>query len=122
MRELMPDRSTTRDATALPDARGPFSEGMLDLLAGGGVAARRPSPPKDPLGDDDLHLALFLAYELHYRGLPGVLDEREWDPRILAVRLELEGLFELALRRAIEHREAEPEEVRCRRSSNARRP
>jgi hypothetical protein len=84
---------------------------MLELLAGGGPAARRPSPPEDPLGDDDLHLALSLAYELHYRGLPGVHDDREWDPRILAVRRELEGLFEAGLRRAIEHREVEPEEV-----------
>lgn len=111
MRELILDRSTALDGKALPRARGPFSERMLDLLAGGGVAARRPSPPEDPLGDDDLHLALSLAYELHYRGLPGVHDDREWDPRILAVRPELEGLFEAALRGAIEHRKVEPEGV-----------
>jgi hypothetical protein len=111
MRELILDRSTALDGQGLPRARGPFSEGMVDLLAGGGVAARRLPPPEDPLGDDDLHLALSLAYELHYRGLPGVHDDREWDPRVLAVRLELEGMFEAGLRQAIEHREVEPEEV-----------
>jgi hypothetical protein len=111
MRELMLDRSKARDATALPRARGPFSEEILDLLAGGEVATRRPSPPEESLGDDDLHLALYLAYELHYRGLPTVRDDREWDPRILAVRRELEAVFEAGLRRAIERREGKAEGV-----------
>lgn len=111
MRELMLDRSTAPDATALPRARGPFSEVILDLLTGPGNEGRRSSPPQDPLGDDDLHLALYLAYELHYRGLPGVDDDREWDPRILGVRHELEALFEAALRREIEVRDLEPADV-----------
>ena len=111
MRELMLDRSTARDATALPRARGPFSAVILDLLTGPGNEGRRSSPPQDPLGDDDLHLALYLAYELHYRGLPGVDDDREWDPRILGVRHELEALFEAALRREIEVRDLEPADV-----------
>lgn len=111
MRELMVDRSTAGDATALPRARGPFSEVILDLLTGPGIEIPRSSPPQDPLGDDDLHLALYLAYELHYRGLPGVDDDREWDPRILGVRHELEASFEAALRREIEVRDLEPADV-----------
>jgi hypothetical protein len=111
MRELMLDRSRATDARALPRARGPFSEEVLELLAGGGVDHRRPSPPEDPLGDDDLHLALYLAYELHYRGLPSVPDDMEWAPRILAVRRELEAVFEAGLRHAIERREGETEGV-----------
>jgi hypothetical protein len=111
MRERMLDRSTARDGTALPRARGLLSEQILDLLAGDLVETRRPSPPEDPLGDDDLHLALYLAYELHYRGLPCVRDEREWDPRILAIRHELEAMFEAGLCRAIDRRDVEPEEV-----------
>jgi hypothetical protein len=111
MRELMLDRSISRDATALPRARGPFSEEVLELLAGGGVDHRRPSPPEDPLGDDDLHLALYLAYELHYRGLPSVPDDMEWAPRILAVRRELEAVFEAGLRHAIDRREREAEGI-----------
>jgi hypothetical protein len=111
LRELMPDRSTTRDAPALPGARGPYSEAILKLLSVGEVEDRRPSSPEDPLGDDDLHLALYLCYELHYRGLPGVDDDREWDPGILRVRHELEALFEAGLRRAIEIRTVEPADV-----------
>ena len=53
------------------------------------------------MGDDDLHLALYLCYELHYRGLAGVPEEREWDPGTLAFRRELERSFEGALRSAV---------------------
>jgi hypothetical protein len=111
MRELTLDRSTARGATALPRARGPFSEAILEFLTGAGAEDPGTSPPDDPLGDDDLHLALYLAYELHYRGLPGVDDDREWDPRILGVRHELEALFEAALRREIEVGDLEPADV-----------
>jgi len=51
----------------------------------------------DPLGDHDLQLALYLCYELHFRGLPGVDDRWEWDPGLLAWRRELEDAFEAAL-------------------------
>ena len=111
MRDLMTDRSTTRAARLLPRARGPSSEAILELVGGGEVDDRRPSSTEDPLGDDDLHLALYLCYELHYRGLPGVDDDREWDPRILGVRRELEASFLGGLRRAIEIREVEPADV-----------
>lgn len=111
MRELMLDRSTGRDGGAMPRARGALSEEILHLLAGGKARAERPRTPEDPLGADDLHLALYLAYELHYRGLPGVSDDLEWDPRILAVRQELEAAFEAGLRRAIGHREVEGGDV-----------
>jgi hypothetical protein len=55
----------------------------------------------DLLLDDDLQLALFLMYELHYGGLEGVPDTWEWDPRLLAVRLPMEREFEDALRHAV---------------------
>ncbi len=111
MRDLMLDRSRTWDAQVLPSARGPFSEKILDLLAGGAVPSERTSPPEDPLGDDDLHLALYLAYELHYRGLPGVPDDLEWDASILGLRRRLESMFEASLRRTIGRLEVEPGEV-----------
>ena len=53
--------------------------------------------PADPLADEDLQLALYLCYELHYRGLPGVADEWEWEPSLLALRRDLEACFEAAL-------------------------
>jgi hypothetical protein len=111
MSDLMLDRSKTRDGKALPRPRGPFSEEIIGLLWGAGVRSERPPPPEDPLGDDDLHLALYLAYELHYRGLPGVRDDLEWDARLLAVRRGIESLFEAGLRRAVGHREVEPRHV-----------
>jgi len=111
MRELMLDRSTAREATPPAKARGPFSEAILELLRGGDVEGRRPPAPEDPLGDDDLHLALYLAYELHYRGLPGIDDDREWDPPLLEVRRELEEVFESGLRNKIQVSEAETVDI-----------
>ena len=51
----------------------------------------------DAVLDDDLQLALFLLYELHYRGLDGVDDRWEWAPDLLRLRGELEETFEAAL-------------------------
>ncbi len=72
---------------------------MLALFAGGSVSAHPVPVPDDPLGDDDLQLGLALAYELSYRGLPGVRDTMEWEPAVLATRRILEEAFEAALRR-----------------------
>jgi hypothetical protein len=91
---------------ALPSARGPLSEGLLDLLRGAppGSLADLPSLhplPDDPLADDDLQLALYLCYELHYRGFDGVDERWEWDPGLLGWRAGLEAAFEAALRTAV---------------------
>jgi len=51
----------------------------------------------DPYGDD-LQLALYVCYELHYRGFAGVRPELEWDPPLLTVRGALEDRFLTALR------------------------
>jgi Iron-containing redox enzyme len=53
--------------------------------------------PADPLSDEDLQLALYVCYELHYRGLPGVSDDWEWEPSLLALRRRLEARFEAGL-------------------------
>src|SRR5205085_3590268 len=50
-------------------------------------------------------------YELHYRSFAGVDERWEWDPRLLAVRAELEGLFEAALRRSVAVKRVEPGSV-----------
>jgi hypothetical protein len=54
------------------------------------------------LADDDLHLTLYLLYELHYRGLDGVDERWEWDPALLELRARLEAVFEDGLARALE--------------------
>jgi hypothetical protein len=82
----------------LPE-RGPLSATASALLRGAPAA-----PPavevSDALTDDDLHLALSLCYEVHYRALEGVDDLAEWDPQVLAFRADLERRFERGLREA----------------------
>jgi hypothetical protein len=53
--------------------------------------------PADPYGDD-LQLALYTCYELHYRGFSGVADSWEWDPGLLRLRAAMEHRFLTALR------------------------
>ena len=83
-------------APPVPQPRGQISAAVLALLRGG-----RPDLPgldgADPYGED-LQLALYCCYELHYRGFAGVDDEREWDPALLGLRRDLERLFLGALR------------------------
>jgi hypothetical protein len=57
-----------------------------------------PQPVADPIGNEDLQLALYLSYELHYSDLAGVDPAWEWDPGLLAFRASLERPFEAALR------------------------
>ena len=88
-------------APDLPRPRGPLSAAVLDHLRGLPAALDTADPgAADPWGED-LQLALYCCYELHYRGFAGVADDREWDPALLAVRRELEGAFEGALRAAV---------------------
>jgi hypothetical protein len=87
---------------SLPAARGDASALLLEHLP----EPVHELPPVavdlgDALADDDLHLALYLCYELHYRGLPGVDERWEWEPSLLAARREWEDLFEQALLRSV---------------------
>jgi hypothetical protein len=99
------------DGGSLPGSRGPLSHRALALLREEEPGPVHPLACDDALGDDDLHLALYLCYELHYRGLPGIPDEREWDPAVLAFRRDLETLFEAALVRACPRRQVPASEV-----------
>lgn len=84
---------------ALPQPRGELSESLLAELTRPvhPLVSPRVATPADPLGDEDLQLALYCCYELHYRGLPGVADEWEWEPSLLALRRDMEAAFEAAL-------------------------
>src|SRR5947209_14787959 len=87
----------------LPAPRGELSEGLLGALVtpGGSVAGLAIPAADDPLADEDFQLALYLCYELHYRGLPGVDDRWEGEPSLLALRGALELAFERALLKAV---------------------
>ena len=56
-------------------------------------AARLAAAVEDLLADDDLQLALYICFELHYRSFSGIDSEWEWDPSLLAVRAVLEAAF-----------------------------
>ena len=101
--------------SGLPPPRGEISELVEAVLA---RPPHRFSAPErievpEPLEDGDLHLALYLLYELHYRGLPGVDDAWEWEPSLLALRAALERPFESALRDTVPRAPGEmgPDEI-----------
>lgn len=87
----------------LPEPRGPVSAMLLSEL----TQKAHPLPPAsvvepaDPLTDEDLQLALYVSYELHYRGFEGVDERWEWEPSALALRGTLERMMETALRQAV---------------------
>jgi len=84
---------------SLPAPRGELSEAVLGGLSGPPGALTAPEPVAgDPLTDEDLQLALYCCYELHYRGLPGVEERWEWNPSLLALRGRMEAVFEEAVR------------------------
>ena len=83
-----------------PAARGPVSERVLAALTR--PVHRVGALPRDVfVEDEDLHLALYCCYELHYRGIAGADPEWEWEPSLLALRRELEQRFEAQLRARI---------------------
>ncbi|MFE9428534.1 iron-containing redox enzyme family protein [Kitasatospora sp. NPDC006697] len=87
----------------LPRPRGPLSAAVLAALRSPTVQeARGPQPGPlraDPWGDD-LQLALYCCYELHYQGFAGTDPAWEWHPGLLTLRGELERAFLAALREA----------------------
>ncbi|UMG93665.1 iron-containing redox enzyme family protein [Nocardioides sp. TF02-7] len=52
----------------------------------------------DPLTDRDFQLALWMLYELHYRGFDGIDPDLEWDPLLIAARRPMEAALEAAVR------------------------
>ncbi|MEU0072826.1 iron-containing redox enzyme family protein [Streptomyces sp. NPDC006332] len=82
----------------LPAPRGPVSAAVAQYLRGAGPLPRPEDVANAPVYGDDLQLALYLCYELHYRGFAGVAPECEWDPDLLRTRAALEHRFLSALR------------------------
>lgn len=81
-----------------PQPRGPLSQWAIRRIF---IGSDSPVPPV-PVGDgfsDDLQLALYLTYEIHYSDHK-FLVENEWDPRLIEFRTKLEYEFERELVRA----------------------
>jgi hypothetical protein len=89
----------------LPTPRGRLSERLFEALAGPpdtGLDTPVPVDSADPIADEDLQLALYVAYEIHYTALDGVDEAWEWAPSLLAFRAELERPFEAAVAELVE--------------------
>ncbi len=91
-------------APALPEARGQVSDWVIHELRHA-PGSTHPSPPTcestNPVSDEDLQLALYVIYELSYRGFADVDDAWERDAGLLRVRRSLEDKFEEALRQQV---------------------
>jgi hypothetical protein len=96
----------SRMVMKLPVARGGLSGALIDMLGGRVSGVPVGLAPDD---DEDLQLALFVCYELAYRGWDGVDDAWEWNPDLLRLRAALEERFEAAL--PARPRDVDPHEV-----------
>ncbi|MFD9245244.1 iron-containing redox enzyme family protein [Streptomyces sp. NPDC059556] len=90
--------ATATTGPRLVEPRGTLSAAVTEALRSNGAPAYLPGAvlTADPWGED-LQLALYLLYELHYRGFDGVDDDREWDPELLRLRQAMEARFLHAL-------------------------
>jgi hypothetical protein len=90
----------------LPIARGPRSAALIAALRHGDLSQlpRVDDVPTavDVLADDDVQLALWICYELHYRGFDEVPDAWEWHPDVIGMRAGLERAVLAALRREVQ--------------------
>ena len=105
------DARTSDPPAPVPPPRGPVSAALIEVLTGRGSPRVDPAalawsgaPAMAPV-DDDLQLALWLAYEQHYRGLVGVDEAWEWHPELIAARTRWEQHFLGGLRRHVAGRE-----------------
>ncbi|WP_409434869.1 iron-containing redox enzyme family protein [Mycobacterium sp. SMC-14] len=96
--------AATHTEPRLPVASGPLSAAVCDLLRRPARASHAfnhlPTADIDPYGRD-LHLALYVCYELHYRGFAGVDPGWEWDATLLELRAQLEHAFLDAVRQDV---------------------
>lgn len=82
----------------LPRPRGPLSEQLIDVLRDNRSNPQLPRPSIDDPLDEDVQLALYTCYELHYRSFAGVSADWEWNPDLLGWRGYLEAEFRRFLR------------------------
>jgi hypothetical protein len=83
---------------ALPQPRGALSGAVVTALRGDPGHLRQDRAAHADPYNDDLQLALYMLYELHYQGFRNVDEEHEWDPGLLASRRQMERRFLAALR------------------------
>ncbi|KRF11379.1 hypothetical protein ASG90_16620 [Nocardioides sp. Soil797] len=86
----------------LPAPRGRLSQQVAHVLAGRAMeapaVATLPRQDEDLLVNEDVQLALWMLFELHYRGFEDVDPDLEWDPLLIHSRSMLEANLEQTLR------------------------
>jgi hypothetical protein len=82
----------------LPRERGPISRHVITSLSSGNDSSTIALGADPVLDDEDVQLALWTIYELHFRGFDAVPDDREWDIGLLGLRRAIESRFEHELR------------------------
>lgn len=80
-----------------PDGRSILAQSVESVESVGSGEFVESTETADALGVD-LQSALYICYELHYRGFAGVSPKWEWEPSLLAFRALLEQRFLAALR------------------------
>jgi hypothetical protein len=95
-------------APPLPEPRGEVTETLFAALR---QAPRDLHwvPDVGAASEDDLHLALYCCYELHYLGWSQIDPDWEWEPSVLRVRRLLEHRFEDDLRTGVGPVDTSPE-------------
>jgi hypothetical protein len=98
--EARVERDTGARRVALPEPRGPITTSLFATLVQAPGAPLSGDPDllaDDPLADDDLQLALYVCYEIHYAKLEGVDERWEWAPSLMGFRAALEARFQAGL-------------------------
>ena len=99
----------------MPPSRGALSAWVAATLRrspasvpAGATAPAVPGGRSAAWADDDLQLALWCCYELHYRGFEDVDEDWEWHPAVLAFRGSLERRWLTSLRELAGEHDAVP--------------
>jgi len=114
---VLPARLLHDGPAPLPAPRGDVSAALLDALVrnpGHSLDLRHlgwSGDDADACADEDLQLSLWLAYELHYRGLAGVDERWEWHPELLWARARWEDRLLAGLQLAVPPTEPGPDPV-----------
>ena len=85
----------------LPRPRGALSEFVISHLREPPHGLGQLPPIESEWDSDDVQLALYACYELHYRSFAGVDERWEWHPELLAFRAVLEQVTEAGVAGAV---------------------